>query len=203
MAPIFFESPSELRRWLDKNHAARTELFVGFYKRRTGKPSITWGEVVDQALCFGWIDGVRRTIDDDVWMIRLTPRGPRSNWSALNVKRAGELTQLGLMTPAGLKAFADRVASKPYSYEQRRRELEGEHLRRLKADRQAWDFFKAQPAGYRGVASHWVMSAKTEETRLKRLETLIADSHNGIRTGAVTYQRKASATMGVTENADH
>ena len=195
MAPRFFESPASLRKWLKENHASETELFVGFHKRHTGRRSITWAEAVDQALCFGWIDGVRRTLDDDAWMIRLTPRGARSNWSAVNVKRAGELTELGLMTPAGLKAFDDRPASRPYSYEQRRQEFEGPYLRRLRANRVAWDFYQAQPPGYRGVACHWVMSAKKEETRATRLDRLIADSENGVRTGAVTYTRKVSARM--------
>jgi uncharacterized protein YdeI (YjbR/CyaY-like superfamily) len=195
MAPIFFESPASLRKWLEKNHARQAELFVGFHKRHTGKNSITWAEAVDQALCFGWIDGVRRTLDDDAWMIRLTPRGARSNWSAVNVKRAGELTELGLMTAAGLKVFNHRPASKPYSYERGRREFEGPYLRRLKGNRKAWEFYQAQPPGYRGVACHWVMSAKKEETRVTRLDRLIDDSEKGVRTGAVTYTRKTSARM--------
>jgi uncharacterized protein YdeI (YjbR/CyaY-like superfamily) len=199
MAPIFFESPAALRKWLEKNHAREIELFVGLHKRHTGKRSITWAEVVDQALCYGWIDGVRRTLDDDAWMIRLTPRGARSNWSTVNVKRAGELAVLGLMTPAGLTAFKDRPASGPYSYEQERREFEGAYLRRLKANRKAWEFYRAQPPGYRAVACHWVMSAKKVETRMARLDRLIADSANGVRTGAVTYTRKTSARMGITK----
>jgi hypothetical protein len=147
MAPIFFESPASLRKWLEKNHARQAELFVGFHKRHTGKNSITWAEAVDQALCFGWIDGVRRTLDDDAWMIRLTPRGARSNWSAVNVKRAGELTELGLMTAARLKVFNYRPASKPYSYERGRREFEGLYLRRLKSNGKAWGVLPGPTAG--------------------------------------------------------
>jgi uncharacterized protein YdeI (YjbR/CyaY-like superfamily) len=184
--PTFFDSPAALRKWLEKKHATQTELFVGLHKRHTGKGALTWSEMVDQLLCFGWIDGVARRIDNERWMIRVTPRRRGSNWSAVNIKKVAELTRLGLMAPSGLKAFEERPQSNAYSYEQRRQELAGDYLFRLKSSATAWDFFKAQPPGYRATASYWVMSAKREETRQKRLGTLIADSEAGVRIDAIT-----------------
>jgi uncharacterized protein YdeI (YjbR/CyaY-like superfamily) len=179
MKPIFFATPDEFRAWLDAHHAEETELWVGFYKKETGRPSITWPESVDQALCFGWIDGVRKRIDEESYAIRFTPRRARSNWSAVNIKRVQELTDLGLMRPAGLDAFARRTEdrSEVYSFEQRGSPELGEEFERLfRADPAAWDFFQAQPAGYRRTATWWVVSAKKDETRRKRLATLIEDS---------------------------
>ena len=158
------------------------ELWVGFYKKSSGKPSITWPEAVDQALCFGWIDGQRKGIDDVSYTIRFTPRKPRSIWSAVNVKRVGELTAQGLMHPAGLKAFENRTEEKSgvYAYEQETpAELDADYEQRFRANQTAWDFFQAQAAWYRRAAIWWVISAKKEETRLKRLATLIEDSERG------------------------
>ncbi|MBP7687354.1 MAG: YdeI/OmpD-associated family protein [Thermoflexales bacterium] len=175
MSPTFFPTPADFRRWLQAHHATEKELLVGFYKTGSGQPSITWPESVDQALCFGWIDGLRKRVDDERYTIRFTPRKPTSTWSAVNIKRVEELTQLGLMTPAGLKAFEARQANKSgiYSYEQRTAELPPAYDKVLKANRAAWTFFQAQPASYRKAAMWWIVSAKQETTRLKRLEQLI------------------------------
>ncbi len=182
MQPLFFATPSEFRAWLEAHHDSTPELWVGFYKKGSGKPSITWPEAVDAALCFGWIDGLRRGIDDVSYTIRFTPRKPRSIWSAVNIKRVGELTSLGLMRPAGLKAFAERVEEKSgvYAYEQRDApEFDDAREQQFRANEQAWAFFQAQPASYRKAAVWWVISAKKEETKRKRLAALIADSERG------------------------
>ena len=182
MEPIFFAAPSAFRAWLGEHHERARELWVGFYKKGSGKPSITWPEAVDEALCFGWIDGVRKGIDDVSYTIRFTPRKPRSIWSAVNVRRAEELTRLGLMRPVGLSAFEARAAERSgiYAYEQRNAaELGEEYERRFRSNQVAWDFFQAQAASYRRAAIWWVISAKREETRLKRLATLIDDSAHG------------------------
>jgi uncharacterized protein YdeI (YjbR/CyaY-like superfamily) len=153
-----------------------------FHKKGTGRPSITWPEAVDQALCFGWIDGVRRSLNDSSYTIRFSPRKTRSNWSAVNVKRFGELRKLGLMHPAGLAAFERRAEERSgiYSYEQRHTAtLDEAQECRFRANRRAWDFFQSQPASYRMAAVWWVVSAKREETRLRRLDTLIEDSARG------------------------
>jgi uncharacterized protein YdeI (YjbR/CyaY-like superfamily) len=184
MDPIFFQTPQELRTWLEQNHDNETELLVGFYKKSTGKPSITWPELVDEVLCFGWIDGVRRGIDDESYTIRITPRKPTSNWSSVNIKRVGELEQQGRMTPAGRAAFERRSEKRSgiYSYEQRKKaKLDREQEREFKANADAWAFFQSQPAGYRRTATYWVTTAKREDTRRKRLAQLIEDSAAGRR----------------------
>jgi uncharacterized protein YdeI (YjbR/CyaY-like superfamily) len=182
MDVIFFATPPDLRTWFESHHDQARELWVGFYKKASGKPSITWPESVDEALCFGWIDGVRKSIDESSYKIRFTPRRPGSIWSAVNIKRAGELTELGRMQPAGLEAFDKRkdARSAVYAYEQRETaRLEGAYEEQLRANPKAWAFFQAQPPWYQRAASWWVISAKKEETRLKRLATLIEDSAQG------------------------
>ncbi len=181
MKPTFFSTPADFRRWLEKHHAGTTELLVGFYKKGSGKPSITWPQSVYEALCFGWIDGIRRSLDEHRYTIRFTPRKPDSNWSAVNLKRVRELIAAGRMHPAGLKTFQNRDKRKAgYSYEERKKiQLPPEYEQKLRANVKAWSFFEAQAPWYRRVASFWVMSAKKEETRLKRLATLIRDSENG------------------------
>jgi uncharacterized protein YdeI (YjbR/CyaY-like superfamily) len=182
MEPTFFATPDEFRAWLDAHHATETEVLVGFHKKGSGRPSITWPESVDQALCFGWIDGVRRRIDDDSYSIRFTPRKARSTWSAINVKRFGELTDLGLVRPAGAAAFERRSEDRTgiYSYERREAaELEPAMVERFKAHARAWTWFEAQPPWYRRTATHWVISAKKPETRERRLQRLIEDSAAG------------------------
>jgi uncharacterized protein YdeI (YjbR/CyaY-like superfamily) len=192
MKPHFFESPADFRKWLAKNHASASELLVGFYKKDSGKPSITWPESVDQALCFGWIDGVRRGIDDVSYSIRFTPRKKTSTWSAVNIARVAELTKLGLMQPAGLRAFEQRREDKSaiYAYENAVRTLDAADEKKFRANKKAWEFFNAQPPGYRRLCIYWVTSAKKEETRARRLATLIDDSAAGRRLGALTLKKK-------------
>jgi uncharacterized protein YdeI (YjbR/CyaY-like superfamily) len=188
MEVTFFETPAAFRAWLTEHHDRARELWVGFHKKGTGRPSITWPEAVDQALCFGWIDGVRKRIDDASYAIRFTPRQPGSIWSAVNVKRAGELAELGLMQPAGLAAFAARDEAKTnrYAYEQRAAALDEAAERQFRANAAAWAFFEAQPPSYRRAAIWWVVSAKKEETRRKRLAVLIEDSAQGRRLAMLT-----------------
>lgn len=176
MKPTFFATPEAFRAWLRKHHLNTRELLVGFHKKGTGSSSVTWPEAVDQALCFGWIDGVRKRVDDVSYCIRLTPRRPRITWSAVNIERVAELESRGLMQPAGKEAFGRRSEekSRTYSYEQPRgATLEAQHQKKLTANRKAWAFFEAQAPWYQRTAIHWVVSAKKEETRLKRLNVLI------------------------------
>lgn len=175
MSAKFFKTPDEFRKWLAAHHASETELWVGYYKKGTGKPTLTWQESVDAALCYGWIDGLKRSIDVERYMIRFTPRKATSTWSAVNIARVGELTKMGLMTAAGLKAFEARKDHKSviYSYEQSKVELPAEYNKLFKARRAAWAFFQAQPSSYRKAAIWWVASAKREETRLNRFEKLL------------------------------
>lgn len=180
--PIFFATPDEFRAWLEEHHDSAREVFVGYYKTSSSRPSITWPQSVDQALCFGWIDGMRKRIDDERYMIRFTPRKPSSTWSAVNVERIKELTELGLMRPEGLNAFQARVEGKTGVYAYERRDaaaLDEAEEREFSANPQAWAFFQARPPSYRTAAIWWVVSAKKPETRRKRLATLIEDSANG------------------------
>ena len=179
---LFFATPDHFRAWLDKNHATEQELQVGFYKRESGQPSITWPESVECALSYGWIDGVRNSIDEISYRIRFTPRKPSSIWSAINVKRVAELTKLGLMRPAGRKAFEARKGDKTgiYAYEQRKNpKLPPAFEKQFRANKKAWAYFQAQPPWYQRTASYRVISAKQEETRQKRLDQLIKDSAAG------------------------
>ena len=179
----FFKTPSAFRKWLAANHAKSKELWVGFYKKNSGKSSITWPQSVDEALCFGWIDGIRKRIDETSYMIRFTPRKASSVWSAVNIRNAEKLIKEKRMQPAGLQAFAARkeYRSGIYSYEQRSPELEDKYARKLKRNRAAWKFFQAQPPSYRKMMNWYIVSAKQEETRLKRLDKLIEASAQGRR----------------------
>ncbi|HBB87055.1 MAG TPA: bacteriocin-protection protein [Blastocatellia bacterium] len=181
MPPKFFKSPSDFRKWLAAHHANAKELLVGFYKKDTGKQSITWPESVDEALCFGWIDGIRRRIDDDSYSIRFTPRKTSSTWSAVNIARAKELSREGRMAAAGENAFVARKENRSgiYSYEQRSAELIEPYAGKLRRNKAAAKFFASQPPSYRKAANWWVISAKQEETRLRRLEKLISLSAAG------------------------
>ncbi|HYG50549.1 MAG TPA: YdeI/OmpD-associated family protein [Flavobacteriales bacterium] len=181
MKPTFFATPYEFRKWLKKNHKTEKELLVGFYKVDSGKPSMTWSQSVDQALCFGWIDGVRKSIDDKSYTIRFTPRKPGSIWSAVNIKKVAELTKQGLMQEAGLEIFKKRSESKSavYAYEQGETKLTPAFEKQLKADKKAWGYFQALAPGYRKLSIRWVMSAKQEATQIKRLNMLIADCKAG------------------------
>jgi uncharacterized protein YdeI (YjbR/CyaY-like superfamily) len=179
MEPRFFSTPEDFRAWLEEHHESETVLWVGFYKVATGRASITWPESVDEALCFGWIDGLRKKVDEESYMIRFTPRKPDSNWSAKNLSRIEELIDEGRVRPAGLEIYEarDPDRSKVYSFERRKAaKLDTEQEARFRAHEAAWSFFRDQPPWYRRAAIHWVISAKREQTRTRRLDTLIEDS---------------------------
>lgn len=182
--PRFFATPAAFRAWLDAHHDQHTELIVGFYRKGSGKPSITWPESVDEALCYGWIDGIRRSLDEHSYTIRFTPRKATSIWSNVNIAKVEALIAAGRMMPAGLAAWnrRDPVRSGIYAFErQQPAEFDAEMLRRFKANRAAWKYFDAQPPGYRRLVTHYVISAKRPETRAKRLAAVIACSARGER----------------------
>ena len=183
LEPTFFESPADFREWLERNHDSAEELILGLHKKNSGKPSIALREAQDEALCFGWIDGVARSIDENSWAIRFTPRRPGSVWSAVNIKAAHQLIASGRMTPAGLAEFEkrDEKRAKQYSYERESAEFDAACGKTFRANEKAWDFFRAQPSGYQRLHTWWVMSAKREETRAKRLAVLIEISAQGRR----------------------
>lgn len=199
MKPTFFATPADFRAWFEQNHQSAKELLVGFYKRGSGKPSITWPESVDEALCFGWIDGVRKSIDEDAYTIRFTPRKSTSIWSAINVAKVAALELLGRMTPAGRRAFEARTPERTgvYSFERDSAAvLSAEDEQRLRANAKAAAFFDAQPPWYRRTSIHWVISAKRDETRRRRLDQLIADSAQGRTIGPLTRSLAAAASPG-------
>lgn len=181
MKPVFFKSQSDLHKWLKKNSEKETELTIGFYKVGSGKKSITPKEALDEALAFGWIDGIRHSIDEESYQNRYTPRRPKSNWSNINIKRVQELKKLGLMQPRGLAEFEkrDEKRSGVYSFENKKPELSKEFRAKFKANKKAWEYFSDKAPWYQRTSAHWVMSAKKEETRLRRLEILIKDSEKG------------------------
>ncbi|MBC7899122.1 MAG: YdeI/OmpD-associated family protein [Saprospiraceae bacterium] len=183
MEPIFFPSQAEFREWLEKNHETAPEVIVGYYKVKTGKPSMTWSESVDQALCFGWIDGVGRSLGEESHTVRFTPRRPKSIRSAINIAKVEKLTNEGLMKPAGIAAFAkrDENRSSIYSYENKPMELGPEFEKLFKADVKAWEFFNKQAPSYVRTCIFSIMTAKQEKTKLSRLEKLIAASRDGKR----------------------
>jgi uncharacterized protein YdeI (YjbR/CyaY-like superfamily) len=189
----FFKSSSQFRAWLEKNHADAPELWLGFYRKSSGKGGITYREALDQALCFGWIDGIRKGLNDVSYTTRFTPRRRKSNWSLVNIDRVRYLRKRRLMTPAGLKAFEERDEAKAirYSYEQRYPKLDRASEAKFKANSKAWEFFQSQPDSYKRTATWWVMSAKKQETRSRRLATLIEDSEKELRLGML---RRPSAT---------
>lgn len=189
MKPTFFSDPLKFREWLKKNHQKETELLVGFYKVTSGKDSITWPQSVDEALCYGWIDGIRKSIDEESYTIRFTPRKPNSNWSTINMKKMEELIKKGLMQPPGLEAFKKRKAEKSgiYTYENQARELDKAFEKKFKANKAAWSYFQSMAPSYRKTAIGWVMQAKQEATRLRRLENLIKDSAAGRKIKPLDY----------------
>ena len=182
MEPRFFATPAELRAWFEANHADEDELVVGYYRKASGRGGVTWQQSVDEALCFGWIDGIRRRIDEQSYSNRFTPRRKRSNWSAINIARVRELIAEGRMTPAGLAAFEarDDDRSAIYSYEQRHKaKLSPEQEARLRADPAAWERFQSRPPSWRRAAVYWVTSAKKPETQERRLTKLIEGAEPG------------------------
>jgi uncharacterized protein YdeI (YjbR/CyaY-like superfamily) len=180
MDAIFFENESDFRRWLAENHLTESELLVGFYKVTSGRPSMTWPESVDQALCFGWIDGVRRRIDDESYSIRFTPRKPTSIWSAVNIKKVEELTKQDMMQPAGIAAFQKRTENRSeiYAYENAPAEFSPEFEKIFRDNKTAWSFFTTQAPSYQRVIIHRIMTAKQEKTRRSRLDQAITASKN-------------------------
>ncbi|RYD51943.1 MAG: bacteriocin-protection protein [Sphingobacteriales bacterium] len=192
MAPIFFASPLEFRNWLNQHHATESELLVGFYKVGSKKPTLTWSESVDEALCFGWIDGVRTSIDADRYQIRFTPRKKGSIWSRVNIRKVALLTEQGRMQPAGTAAFEARqdAKSEVYAFEQETVTLTPEQEMQFAAHEAAWTYFNALAPSYRKTAIHWVTTAKQEATRHKRLLQIIADSENGINRWKDTKYKK-------------
>jgi uncharacterized protein YdeI (YjbR/CyaY-like superfamily) len=191
--PRFFETPSALRDWFAANHDTAAELWVGFHKVATGRPSVTWSEVVDEALCVGWIDGIRKSLDDTAWKIRLTPRRKGSIWSAVNIERVAELQAEGRMRPPGRRAFEAREAAKSaiYSYERANAALDADAEAALRANEAAWVWFEQAPPSYRRAATHWVTSAAKPETRARRLATLIEDAAAGRPVKPLTPPRAA------------
>ncbi len=187
MKPRFFSSPDQFRQWLEKHHDSAGELLVGFHKKTSGKKGVTYPEALDEALCFGWIDGVRKSIDDASYTIRFTPRKSKSIWSLVNLGHVERLKKLGRMKPAGLQAFAlrDPKLTGIYSFENTPRELSLTYEKRFRQNKKAWEFFQEQPPFFRKTAAFYVMSAKKEETQIRRLEQLIASSEKGVRLGVI------------------
>ncbi len=181
MKPIFFSKQSDLRKWFTKNHKKETELHVGFYKVGSGKPSITWPQSVDEALCFGWIDGVGRSIDKESYQVRFTPRKPGSIWSAININKVELLIKQGLMKPEGLAAFEKRKEerSRVYTHENEAMKFSAPFLKQFKANKKAWAWFQLLAPSYKKLSTNWVMGAKQEATKIKRLNQLIAESEKG------------------------
>ena len=173
--PVFFPDPAHFRKWLEENHLSESELLIGYYKVHTKKPSMSWSDSVDEALCFGWIDGIRKSIDDESYCIRFTPRNPKSNWSAVNIRKVEELKRLGKMTPAGLVAYEKRqdLRSEIYSYENRPEKMDSILEIRFREQTDAWEYFLMQSPSYQKTIIFWVMSAKRETTRIARLDRLI------------------------------
>ena len=180
MIPKFFPTQTDFRRWLEENHATETEIIVGYYKVSSGKSGMTWSESVDEALCFGWIDGVRRKVDEESYSNRFTPRRPNSNWSAVNIAKVAELTAKGLIKPAGIAAFAKRKEEKSaiYAYENELKKFSDEFEKQFKLHESAWNFFEKQANWYKKQMINWVMTAKQDATRQRRLAKLIVESEN-------------------------
>ena len=180
---IFFKNPSELKKWFEKNHETEKELFVGFYKIHTKKPSITWSQSVDEAICFGWIDGIRNSIDDESYQIRFTPRNPKSNWSEINIEKFKQLKKLGLIKQKGLAAFSKlrEEKSKIYSHERKNIKLSSEFEAEIKKNSSSWTYFNNLAPSYKKSSINWVMSAKRYETQIRRLKILIESSEQKLK----------------------
>lgn len=187
MEPKFFTTPEKFRQWLEKNHDRAGELLLGFHKKDSGKKSITYGQALDEALCFGWIDGVRKSLNETSYTIRFTPRKPKSIWSLVNVNHVERLKKEGRMAEPGLRAYALRDPERTgiYAFENRPREFSPEFESKFRANKKAWEFFQSEPPSIRKVCIFWVMSAKKEETRVRRLEQLIESSAQGLRRGTM------------------
>jgi len=183
MNPVYFQDQNEFRKWLEKNHNTKSEIIVGYYKTGTGKPSLTWSQSVDQALCYGWIDGIRRSIDEERYCIRFTPRKPTSIWSNVNINKVEELKKKRLMKEPGLQVYNNRKDSKSgiYSFEKEAAKLDDDSERSFKSNKIAWDYFMKQAPSYRKTKIYWIMSARQEATRISRLNKLVQASEKHIR----------------------
>ena len=195
MKPKFFSTPDKFREWLERNHDSASELLLGFHKKSSGKKSITYAEALDEALCYGWIDGVRKNLDETSYTIRFTPRKARSIWSNVNVNHVERLTKEGRMRPAGIEAYArrDPKLTGIYAFENRPRELSPEFEKAFRKNKTAWSFFEKQPPGYKRLVIFRVMEAKREETRLKRFKDLVEVSEKGLRLGILEPKKKNDA----------
>jgi len=191
--PRYFSGPTAFRKWLEKNHDKKSELLVGLHKKNSGKKTLTYAEALDEALCFGWIDGVRKNFDEISYTIRFTPRKAKSIWSRINVNHVARLKKEGRMMPSGLSAFAKKEDKRTgiYSFENAPREFPSNFLKTFRANKKAWEFFSAQPPGYRRLGVFWVVSAKREETQLRRLEHLIKISAKSERLGLLEKKKSA------------
>ncbi len=189
MKPKFFSNRSLFRKWLENNHNTKKELIVGFYRVDSGRKSITWPEAVDEAICFGWIDSIRRKHDDISYTNRFTPRNPKSNWSLININKVEQLTKLGLMRPAGLEVFNKfkKDSKHYYSYETGTTELDKSYINTFRKNKKAWSWFSSMPPSYRKICARWVMTAKQEQTRVKRLGELISDSEKGVKIKSLRF----------------
>ncbi len=194
MEPRFFTSPAKFRQWLEKNHNSANELLLGFHKKSSGKKSITYAEALDEALCFGWIDGVRKNVDETSYTIRFTPRKPKSIWSNVNVRHVERLKKEGRMAEPGLAAYALRDPKRTgiYAFENRPKEFSPAYEKEFRANKAAWEFFQTVPPSFRNTCIFWVMSAKKEETQRRRLEQLIESSAKGVRLGTLQPGGKKS-----------
>ena len=192
MKAKFFSLPAQFRQWLEQNHDSASELLVGFHKKSSGKKSITYAEALDEALCFGWIDGVRKNLNETSYTIRFTPRKPRSIWSLVNVRHVERLKKEGRMQPAGLEAYARRDPKRTgiYAFENAPRELSPTYEKIFRENKKAWEFFEKQPPYSKRTTIHWIMSAKKEETQVRRLKQVIENSEQGVRSGVLVPKPK-------------
>ena len=192
MKPTFFNSPAKFREWLEQNHDRATELLLGFHKKSSGKKSVTYAEALDEALCFGWIDGVRRNLDETSYTIRFTPRKPRSIWSLVNVNHVERLKKEGRMHAAGLAAYERRDPERTgiYAFENRPRQLSPAYEKTFRENKKAWKFFEETPPSFKRTTIYWIMSAKKEETQLRRLKHVIENSEKGVRSGVLVPKSK-------------
>lgn len=190
-----FETPAELRAWFEANHETAGEAFIGYYRKGVDKPSTTWAQAVEEALCFGWIDGITFRVDDEVTANRFTPRRQGSSWSAVNIAKVAELRSAGRMHPGGIRAYQERDRSKDasYSYERPEATLPAAWLHRFEADAGAWAYWQAETPSYRRTVMHWVMSAKRPETRERRFAVLVTDSAAGRRIGSMSSRNRSSS----------
>jgi uncharacterized protein YdeI (YjbR/CyaY-like superfamily) len=196
MRPTFFSSPEKFRAWLEQNHARESELLVGFHKKSSGKKSVSYAEALDEALCFGWIDGVRKNLDETSYTIRFTPRKPRSIWSNINVNHVERLKNEGRMHAAGLEAYARRDPERTgiYAFENEPRQLSPAYEKIFRQNKEAWKFFETMAPSLKKVSMYWIMSAKKEETRLRRLKHVIENSEKGVKSGVLEPKQPQKGT---------